>query len=136
MERLSDIALTPVERGHDRPLVYTRQIRGRLELRDVSFRYAETEPLVLEDINLTISPGEFVTIIGPSGGGKTTLIKIMLGLLDPTTGEVLVDGIPLSAVGGRAYREQSARSCRRINFCPARSPTTSAFSMANSIGNG
>ena len=70
------------------------------------FRYAETEPFVLEDINLVIEPGAFVTIMGPSGGGKTTLVKIMLGLLEPTTGEVLIDGIPLSVIGPRAYREQ------------------------------
>ena len=50
---------------------------------------------VLEDINLRIEAGQFVTIMGPSGGGKTTLVKIMLGLLEPTSGEVLIDGIPL-----------------------------------------
>lgn len=108
LERLSDIALTPLERGHDQPLAYARQINGRLELRNVCFRYAETEPLVLEDVTLSIEPGEFVTIMGPSGGGKTTLVKIMLGLLEPTSGEVLVDGVPLSAIGHRAYREQVA----------------------------
>jgi ATP-binding cassette, subfamily B, bacterial CvaB/MchF/RaxB len=106
LERLSDIALTPIEAGHDQPIAYTREIQGRIELRNVSFRYSETDPCVLEDINLTMAPGEFVNIMGPSGGGKTTLIKIMLGLLEPTTGEVLIDGVPLSAVRGRAYREQ------------------------------
>jgi ATP-binding cassette subfamily B protein RaxB len=74
----------------------------------VFFRYAEAEPFVLEDINLTIAPGEFVTIMGPSGGGKTTLVKVMVGLLEPTSGEVLVDGVPLSTVGARAFREQVA----------------------------
>jgi ATP-binding cassette subfamily B protein RaxB len=105
LERLADIALSPLERGHDQLLAYTRQIRGRIELRNVFFQYAETEPFVLEDINFIIEPGEFVTIMGPSGGGKTTLIKIMLGLLEPTRGEVLIDGIPLSTIGPRAYRE-------------------------------
>ena len=105
LERLADIALSPLERGHDQLLAYTRQIQGRIELRNVSFHYAETEPFVLEDISFIIEPGEFVTIMGPSGGGKTTLIKIMLGLLEPTRGEVLIDGIPLSTMGPRAYRE-------------------------------
>src|SRR5215469_3614892 len=105
LERLADIALSPPERGHDQVLAYTRQIWGRLELRNVSFQYAETEPAVLEDISFIIEPGEFVTIMGPSGGGKTTLIKIMLGLLEPTSGEVLIDDIPLSTIGPRAYRE-------------------------------
>src|SRR4051812_18917791 len=99
LERLADIALTPLERGHDQVLAYTRQVRGRIELRNVFFRYAETEPFVLEDFNLTVEPGEFVTIMGPSGGGKTTLMKIMLGLLEPTLGEVLIDGVPLSVIG-------------------------------------
>jgi len=106
LERLADIALTPLERGHDQALEYTREIHGRIELRNVFFRYAETEPFVLEDINLTIESGEFITIMGPSGGGKTTLVKIMLGLLEPTMGEVLIDGVPLSMIGPRAYREQ------------------------------
>jgi ATP-binding cassette subfamily B protein RaxB len=44
--------------------------------------------------------------MGPSGGGKTTLIKIMLGLLEPTSGEVLIDGVPLLTIGYKAYREQ------------------------------
>jgi ATP-binding cassette subfamily B protein RaxB len=86
-------------------LAYMRQIRGRIELRNVFFRYAETEPFVLEDINFIIEPGEFVTVMGPSGAGKTTLIKIMLGLLEPTRGEVLIDDVPLSTIGPRAYRE-------------------------------
>ena len=108
LERLADIALSPLERGHNQLLSYTRQIQGRVELRNVSFQYAETEPFVLDDISFIIEPGEFVTIMGPSGGGKTTLIKIMLGLLEPTEGEVLIDGAPLSAIGPRAYREQVA----------------------------
>jgi ATP-binding cassette, subfamily B, bacterial CvaB/MchF/RaxB len=105
LERLADIALSPLERGHDQLLAYTRQIQGRIELRNVSFQYAETEPFVLEDISFIIEPGEFITIMGPSGGGKTTLIKIMLGLLEPTGGEVLIDGVALSTIGPRAYRE-------------------------------
>jgi ATP-binding cassette, subfamily B, bacterial CvaB/MchF/RaxB len=108
LERLADIALSPLERGHDQLLSYTRQIQGRVELRNVSFRYAETEPFVLDNISFIIEPGEFITIMGPSGGGKTTLIKIMLGLLEPTEGEVLIDGTPLSTIGPRAYREQVA----------------------------
>jgi ATP-binding cassette subfamily B protein RaxB len=108
LDRLADIALTPLERGHDQPIAYARPINGKIELRNVYFRYAESEPFVLSDINLTIEATEFVTIMGPSGGGKTTLIKIMLGLIEPTHGEVLVDGIPLSAIGPRVYREQVA----------------------------
>ena len=108
LERLSDIALTPIEVGQERPLTYVRPIKGSIELKDVSFRYASTEPFVIENLNLTVDAGEAVTIVGPSGCGKTTLVKIMLGLLEPTSGEVLIDGVPLSGIGIRAYREQIA----------------------------
>jgi len=106
--RLGDIALTPVERGHDMPVPSGRHVEGELELRNVCFRYSETEPLVLNNISFKVSAGQFITIMGPSGGGKTTLIKIMLGLLEPTSGEVLVDGVPLPRFGIKAYRESVA----------------------------
>jgi len=106
LERLGDIALSAPERGHDQGLGHARPIQGRIELRHLCFRYAETEPFVLENINFTVEAGSFVTIMGPSGGGKTTLVKIMLGLLEPTSGEVLIDGISLAAIGPRQYREQ------------------------------
>ncbi len=108
LERLADIAINPLEPGHDRPLAYATPIQGGLELRNVSFRYSETDRFVLENVNLKVEPGKFVTIMGPSGGGKTTLLKIMLGLLEPTSGEVLVDGKPLNTIGVRVYREQVA----------------------------
>ena len=56
-------------------------VTGRIELRDISFRYADTEPEVVSGANLAIEPGEFVAITGPSGGGKTTFLKIMLGFI-------------------------------------------------------
>jgi ATP-binding cassette subfamily B protein RaxB len=61
---------------------------------------------VLENVSVVIEAGKFVTITGPSGGGKTTLIKVMLGLLEPTSGDVLIDGIPLPTIGPRVFREQ------------------------------
>ncbi|MCK1718293.1 peptidase domain-containing ABC transporter [Bradyrhizobium sp. 141] len=106
LERLADIALTPIERGHHLDLSYIRPIRGAIELRNVCFRYAEGESLILNNVNLCVAPGQFVTIMGPSGCGKSTLVKVMLGLLEPTSGEVLIDGLPLGQIGLRAYREQ------------------------------
>ena len=106
LERLGDIALTERERGLDRPSHLPRPLTGAIEVRDVSFRYAETEPYVLENASLRVEPGEFVAITGPSGGGKTTLMKVMLGLFEPTSGEVLIDGYPMGALGVAAVREQ------------------------------
>ncbi len=72
----------------------------------MSFRYGAGEPLVLDSVNLLVEPGETLLLVGPSGGGKTTLMKITLGLLDPTAGEVLVDGVPLAQYGKAAFRHQ------------------------------
>src|SRR5258708_22604796 len=75
-------------------------------MRDVSFRYAPGEPFVLERVSFSVEPGEYVAITGPSGGGKTTLMKLMLGLLEPSAGDVSVDGLPLPIFGARAFRDQ------------------------------
>jgi zinc transport system ATP-binding protein len=64
-----------------------------VELRDVEFAYGRGEP-VLRDVNLAIEPGEFVAIAGPNGGGKTTLIRLILGLARPTRGQALLFGEP------------------------------------------
>ena len=106
LERLGDIALAERERGHDEPLNLSRPLAGAIELRGVAFRYAETEPHVFEGVDLRIEPGEYVAITGPSGGGKTTLMKLMVGLFEPTAGEVLIDGFPLHALGLQSVRAQ------------------------------
>ena len=108
LDRLSDIALTDEDRGFAEPAVHSEAFRGEIELRDVTFAYGVHEPQVLNGVDLHIRPGEHVAITGPSGGGKTTLTKVLLGLLDPDSGEVLVDGIPLARYGRRAYRENVA----------------------------
>ena len=105
LERLADIALTPMESNLAGALVYEREFRGKIELRDIGFRYSDTEPLILMNINLVIEAGRYITIMGPSGCGKTTLFKIMLGLLEPTSGEILIDDLPLRVIGHRQYRE-------------------------------
>lgn len=64
-----------------------------IELRGVSFTYGEE--LALEDINLAIHQGDYLGVVGPNGGGKTTMLKIMLGLLKPQNGEVLLFGQPI-----------------------------------------
>jgi ATP-binding cassette subfamily B protein RaxB len=106
LERLGDIALAERERGLDTASHSARPLVGAIEARDVSFRYAETEPYVLEDATLRIEPGEFVAITGPSGGGKTTLMKLMLGLFEPASGEILIDGYTIGALGVATLREQ------------------------------
>jgi ABC-type bacteriocin/lantibiotic exporter with double-glycine peptidase domain len=74
-----------------------RSVSGRLELVDVGFRYGSGGPWVLRHVSLTIEPGEHVVLVGPSGQGKSTLLRIAAGLLAPSEGRVLLDGVEIGA---------------------------------------
>jgi ATP-binding cassette subfamily B protein len=69
--------------------------RGRVEFRDVTFRYPGTERPVLRGVSFLAEPGQTVALVGPTGSGKSTLIALLCRLYDPDEGEVLVDGIPV-----------------------------------------
>ena len=83
---------------------HTESLRGRIELRDVSFAYPGSEKRVLEHISLTIEPGETVAVMGATGCGKSTLVRLIPRLYDVTEGAVLVDG-----VDGREYDQRALR---------------------------
>ena len=93
-ERLADIVATDAE-----PYVETsphrrlqRSMPPLLDVKNVSFRYGDFEPWILKDLDLSIEPGEFIAITGPSGGGKTTFLKVIFGLYTPQAGWIEVDG--------------------------------------------
>ena len=77
-----------------------------LTLRNIHFGYGEDE--VLRGINLELAPGEKVALVGASGGGKSTLIQVILGMYTPHQGEVLVDGVPVQRIGLPCLREHIA----------------------------
>jgi ATP-binding cassette subfamily B protein RaxB len=107
-ERLADIVLAaPEDIGLPSPSGehgITPASPPRIEVRGMSFRYADGEPEVLRSVNFTIEPGESLAIVGPSGCGKTTLLKLMLGLHAPVAGELRVGGLPLAQVGLARWR--------------------------------
>ncbi|KVC68704.1 peptidase domain-containing ABC transporter [Burkholderia stagnalis] len=108
-ERLADIVLTDVEADMEakiaRPADARRAQPPAIDVRDVRFRYAETEPWVLDGCSLSIAPGESVALVGPSGQGKTTMAKLLLGLLTPEHGSVRVDGVDIRKLGLHQHRE-------------------------------
>jgi ATP-binding cassette subfamily B multidrug efflux pump len=74
------------------------QARGELEFRDVSFTYPGADAPVLHDISFTVRPGQTTAVIGATGSGKTTLVNLIPRLFAPTSGEVLVDGVPVASM--------------------------------------
>jgi ATP-binding cassette subfamily B protein RaxB len=103
-ERLADIALTEPE---PRSTVWDPipRLAGAavVEARNLCFRYSPNDRLVIDNVSFRIEAGESVAITGPSGCGKTTLLKLLAGLLQPTSGEILIDGEPLTQIGIDRY---------------------------------
>jgi subfamily B ATP-binding cassette protein MsbA len=82
--------------------------RGRIELRRVSMAYRGDQRAALSDVDLEIQPGESVALVGPSGAGKTTIVNLIPRFLEPTSGQVLLDGVPLGEWNVAALRRQIA----------------------------
>lgn len=102
--RLADLVLsepepevaTPVQQGH--------ALAPTIEAKDLHFRYADGEPWVLDGVNLKIEAGESVAIVGPSGCGKTTLLNALLGIRQPSAGQILIGGVDVQHLGLTALR--------------------------------
>ena len=103
LERIFQIMdLKPQDSGPGRPVRFSE---GRIDLCDVSFRY-DSGPPVLNGVNCRIEPGETVALVGPSGAGKTTLVHLICGLLEPSEGRVLIDGYDLEEIDPKSLRDQ------------------------------
>lgn len=105
LDRLADIVTAEVETSAA-AAPPRLEVRGAMTLRDIDFRYGVADRAILEGLNLEVRPGEFLAITGSSGGGKTTLLKLMLGLRAPTAGAVTLDGQTATPDLWRAWREQ------------------------------
>jgi ABC-type multidrug transport system fused ATPase/permease subunit len=105
-ERIIALLETPVEVQDQPGAAKIPAIRGEVEFETVSFHYSDDPTLVLEDIGLHISAGETVALVGETGAGKTTLVKLLARFHDPTAGRVLVDGFDLRDVTQASLRSQ------------------------------
>ncbi len=106
LNRLNDIFEQEPEQGRDRSrLAPVHSLEGRIQLRGVSFKYGGPEaPNILTNITLDIAPGRMIAFVGRSGCGKTTLIKLIAGLLEPTEGTILFDNTDLKTLNYRDVR--------------------------------
>ncbi len=82
------------------------RLNGKIELRHVSFRYDQSAPLILQDINVKIYPGQKVALVGKTGSGKSTLGKLLVSLIIPTKGSILFDDVPLEQLNYQEVRSQ------------------------------
>jgi ATP-binding cassette subfamily B protein/subfamily B ATP-binding cassette protein MsbA len=106
LDRILDLLDEPSEMPN-KPGAITVQkqtVLGRITLLDVSFSYAGNKTAVLHDVNLDVSPGEMIALVGPSGAGKTTLCNLVARFYDPTGGSVLLDGVDLKDITADSYR--------------------------------
>ncbi len=105
LERIADVLETRPEQDvgvlHDAP-----PLTGLIELKNVGFRYHANAPFVFRNVSVTIKPGQKVSLVGRTGSGKSTLAMLLLGLYEPTEGEILFDGVPISKMDYRSLRGQ------------------------------
>jgi ATP-binding cassette subfamily B protein len=106
LERLSDIVDTPQEAEIDRNNIPLPAVSGAVKYENVSFRFAASGPLQLSNVTVEFAPGKFVGIVGQSGSGKSTMMKLLLRLYDTESGRILVDGYDIAKVELYSLRRQ------------------------------
>lgn len=108
-DRINDIKLTKEEEykfGKISPDYFNENIKGEIEIKNLYFKYAGKEEYLFENLNLKIKAGESVVFTGESGCGKTTLMKIIAGLIQPEKGDIIIDGMNIKDIGLDNYRKK------------------------------
>jgi len=106
IERLSDIVDTPEEAETDRYNIPLPAITGEVKYENVSFRFGTSGPLQLSNVTLEFPPGKFIGIVGQSGSGKSTMMKLLLRLYETESGRILIDGYDIAKVELYSLRRQ------------------------------
>jgi ABC-type bacteriocin/lantibiotic exporter with double-glycine peptidase domain len=98
MERVEDVMKYPEDHRDSTGDIAEGKLDGLLEMKDVTFGYSRLQPPLIEHFNLRIEPGQSVALVGTSGCGKSTLAKLISGLYQPWSGEILFDGRPIESI--------------------------------------
>jgi len=91
---------------HEKNLPSFGLVEGKIELENIWFTYPSSEKQILKGVSLSLEPGNHIGIVGTSGGGKSTLVQILLGLYEPESGSVLIDGKNLFSFNRNSFRQQ------------------------------
>ena len=119
----------PVPEEFSRATPEALDFRESIRFRDVSFRYAADGPWILERFNLSIPRGARVGFVGSTGGGKSTMMDLLMGLLTPTEGEILVDGEPIHGARTRAWQRAVVHVPQSIYLADATMAENIAFGV-------
>ena len=109
MERIEDVMQYPSDICYESKRVESEgeasysKLKGNIELRNVTFGYSRLAPPLIKDFNLSLKPGSRVAFVGPSGCGKSTLSKLISGLYQPWSGEILFDGKPINEIDRNVF---------------------------------
>jgi len=107
LHRLSGIVLEEKEEQEGlNSKGFSKDTFPSIKVKDLVFRYSDSDPIVLNSINFEIASGEFVAITGETGGGKSTLLKLITKLLSPTSGEIMIDNENLGRISPQYWRSQ------------------------------
>ena len=104
LEMAEPFLATEPETSQDKQIV--TGISGSVELNHVSFRYSEESPYILDDLSLSVKPGEYVAVVGRTGCGKSTLVRLLLGFEKPEKGTILYDGRDMAELDLPSLRKQ------------------------------
>jgi NHLM bacteriocin system ABC transporter ATP-binding protein len=102
----------------DDPKQHPGTLSGRIEVRNVRFRYPDSTKDLFDDLSLTVEPGEFVAVVGPSGSGKSSLLRLLLGFDRPDAGSISYDGKELDTLDIGAVREQLGVVLQKTDLLP------------------
>ena len=105
-ERILELLHTPIDVRDEEHANEMGSITGAVRFDNVSFHYSDDPVLVLDSIQLDVKPGETVALVGETGAGKTTIVKLLARFHDPTSGGVLIDGVDLRTVTQGSLRAQ------------------------------
>ncbi len=102
---INTITTQPMERLSDQHFIERESFKGKIEFKNVTFSYPETEVPALKEVSFVINPGEHIGIIGRIGSGKSTIEKLMLKLYDPDEGSILIDDVDISQIDPERLRK-------------------------------
>ncbi|BAZ37344.1 peptidase [Calothrix sp. NIES-4101] len=106
MERLNDVLETPPESNLQQQLEVLPKIRGEVQFENVTFGYGSDKRDTLQNISFRVQAGQTIGIVGASGAGKTTLVNLLAGLYQPTSGKICIDGCDIAEVSPQSLRAQ------------------------------